>query len=114
MRLATLPLDEFECFSDGLARTRADWLVSIEEHTPDLGRGDLEIGLPVASRPFRRLAREEKGLIVEYLDSAGERVSYSIPHPLGVRQVLHDDPTVELRVEDSHGATTLICLRRSR
>lgn len=114
MRLSTLPLEELDDFGDGLARTRAAWLVSIEEHSPDLARGDLAIDLPVAARPFRRLAREEERLVVEYEDRLGARARYTIPHPLGVRQVLHPDPTVELRVEAPGGGTTLICLRRSR
>lgn len=114
MRLATLPLDEFESFSAGIARTQAGWLVSIEEHTPDLRNGDLEVGLAVVSRPFQRLARDDEGLVVEYEGPAGERASYSIPRPLGVRQVLHPEPTVELHVEDLRGGTTLIRLRRSR
>jgi hypothetical protein len=113
MRLTDLPVDELDGLSSGQARTRAGWLVSIEEHSPDLEHGDLEVDLPVAARPFRRLARGEDCLVVEYEDRLGHRASYTIPQPFGLRQVLHPDPTVELRVEGPRG-TTLICLRRAR
>jgi hypothetical protein len=107
MRHSTLPL------SSGKTRTRAGWLVSVEEHSPELAHGDLDVDLPVAGRPFRRLVREADRLVMEYEDRHGRRASYTIPRPLGMRQVPHSDSTVELCIEAPRG-TTVICLRRAR
>lgn len=114
MRLATYSPIDFDRFSPIFNQEHEGWLVSVEERTPDLSRGQVEVGLPVSARRFVGLTREPDRIVMHYLGLAGEAAHYDVLQPLGLRQVLTDGEEDEFRVEDWRGRTTRIRLQPAR
>lgn len=113
MRLATYSPVEFDRFSPTFNQEHEGWLVHVEERTPDLSRGQVEVGIPVSARRFVGLTREPDRIVMHYLGLAGEPAHYDVSRPLGLRRVLTDGDEEEFRVEDWRGRTTRFLLRRA-